>query len=70
MATKGPHFPNSLLFLLLNYYWFLSNLLRGSGELKVSKFQKQIFLFSFEPKTRTKLFFDFYPKAKGLKGVK
>ena len=31
-------------------------------ELKVSKFRKQIFLFSFEPKKRTKLFFDFCPK--------
>ena len=28
---------------------------------KVSKFQKQIFLFSFEPKTLTKLFFEFCP---------
>ena len=30
--------------------------------LKVSKFQEQIFLFSFEPKKQTKLFFDFCPK--------
>ena len=29
--------------------------------LKVSKFQKQIFLISFEPKKRKKLFFDFCP---------
>ena len=38
------------------------------AELKVSKFQKQIFLFSFEPKKQTKLFFYFYPKD--LKWVK
>ena len=30
--------------------------------LKVSKFRKQIFLFSFEQKNRTKLFYDFWPK--------
>ena len=29
--------------------------------LKVSRFQKQIVLFSFEPKKRTKLFFEFCP---------
>ena len=29
--------------------------------IEVSKFQKQIFLFSFEPKIRTKLFFEFCP---------
>ena len=29
---------------------------------KVSKFQKQIFLFSFEPKKRTNIFLDFCPK--------
>ena len=31
-------------------------------ELKVSKFQKQIFLFSFDPKTERNYFFDFCPK--------
>ena len=31
-------------------------------ELKVSKFQRQIVSSSFEPKNRTKLFFDFCPK--------
>ena len=30
--------------------------------LKVSKFQKQILLFSFERQKPTKLFYDFFPK--------
>jgi thiamine kinase-like enzyme len=50
----------------------LKHLLRENEDLKsmikVSKFQKQIFLFSFEPKNRTKSFFDFCPKD--LKWVK
>ena len=35
----------------------------GVEMLKVSKFQKQIFLFSFEPKKPTKLCFDFCPRS-------
>ena len=46
----------------------LSEIAFGTQKLKVSKFQKQIFLFSFEPKTEQKLFFDFCPKD--LKWVK
>ena len=33
-----------------------------SYHVKVGKFQKQIFLFSFEPKKGTKLFLNFCPK--------
>ena len=37
-------------------------IIENQVSLKVSNFQKQIFLFLFEPKKRTKLFFDFCPK--------
>ena len=57
-------FPISDMYF--QYLWnSLSN--RMNALLKVSKFQKQFFLFSFAPKW-TKLFFDFWPKD--LKWVK
>ena len=37
-------------------------IIENQVSLKVSNFQKQIFLFLFEPKKWTKLFFDFCPK--------
>ena len=36
-------------------------LLSKANEVKVSKFEKQIFFYTFEPKKGTKLFFDFCP---------
>ena len=46
---------------LLQIYKEVDEILKNPLFVKVSKFQKQIFLFSFVPKKRTKLFFDFCP---------
>ena len=54
-------------FHISTYFFFFAGELQDKNPspwepLKVSKFQKQIFLLSFEPKKLMKLFFDFCPK--------
>ena len=62
-------YPYRVDYVLATSARWLSTASQSYGwwrSLKVSKFQKQIFLFSFEPKNEKKSFFDFCPNVVGM----
>ena len=60
-VKKANYLDMKILWKILSLETGILHAIRQQELLKVSKFQKQIFLFSFEPKKQTKLFFKFCP---------
>ena len=57
IPSKKPLFPKTNIFKGMQHIHRIGTAVSSLQIIKVSKFQKQIFLFSFEPKNETKLFF-------------